>query len=101
MTNVFLPRTNHVGSPWLSRSVVSGRARQSFRRASRGSSAMPYSGTATVRRGDAAGGDPLVARQLLSQPRPSIADVARIEVHVMPLQRLHQFLLEADPGVMR
>ena len=26
MTNTFLSRTNHVGSPWLSRSVTSGSA---------------------------------------------------------------------------
>src|SRR5204862_6428191 len=41
MTNVFLSRTNHVGSPWLSRSVVSGRARHNRRNASRGSLAIP------------------------------------------------------------
>ena len=29
ITNVFLPRMNHVGEPWLSRSVTSGSARQS------------------------------------------------------------------------
>ena len=34
MTNVFLPRTNHAGDPWLSRSVASGRARHNFRNAS-------------------------------------------------------------------
>jgi len=34
---VFLPRTNQVGSPWLMRSVASGRARQSCRRAGSGS----------------------------------------------------------------
>ncbi len=28
ITKLFLSRTNHVGSPWLSRSVVSGSARQ-------------------------------------------------------------------------
>src|SRR6185312_9647521 len=40
MTNVFLSRTNHVGSPWLSRSEVSGWAKQSSRSRSSGDSAM-------------------------------------------------------------
>jgi hypothetical protein len=52
MTNVFLSRTNHAGSPWLSRSVVSGSARHSRRRAgsvSLGtSSAMPGSSQSAV-----------------------------------------------------
>src|SRR5262245_40525131 len=40
MTNVFLPRTNHVGEPWLNRSVASGRSRQIRRTWARASAAV-------------------------------------------------------------
>src|SRR5437899_11397209 len=44
-TNVFLSRTNHVGSPWLNRSVVSGSARQIRRSVVSGSRATAASVT--------------------------------------------------------
>src|SRR5690606_42106668 len=38
VTNIFLPRTNQAGSPWLRRSVTSGNERQMLRSSSSGSS---------------------------------------------------------------
>src|SRR4051812_13229835 len=40
ITNVFLPRMNHAGEPWLSRSVTSGRDRHTSRTRSSVSTAV-------------------------------------------------------------
>src|SRR2546421_10302696 len=48
MTKVFLSRTNHVCSPWLNRSVVSGSARHIRRSRARGDGAISAVGEAEV-----------------------------------------------------
>src|SRR5512139_3582647 len=73
VTKVFLSRMNQVGSPWLKRSVVSGRSRQiSRRRWRRAGSSMSRVYVTTLRTGPVLAGDSFTVWFALDEAGPVV-----------------------------